>query len=505
MAEYLTKDMKLGISAIPEASYNALVPGFTDPTGANTNNYLGMLTTGRGFPLPDKDKHDDTGKVGYGREFPREQRSGYIIPPTMEITDELNVDIGAVLLRRAMGGADPTPSGGDILESGNVFQHSWVMQDNTSLAGRQLPASSVVYALGGADYLYGGCCVESFRIEQTASNVPQFTAALVGSGLFRRIRELNPTATGGTRQVETATAAGTVSADGNASVTLTAAGMAGSPIVLAVPVLTGDTPTIVAGKIRAALLANSVIYNFFYVTGSGANIILTAVIPAANDATMNLAIATGTATGITAAATSTNTTAGVAGATTYADRPNVPAPTKQNYMHGAETYMKWTTDLGTYIITDVQRLRSFNMTLTNNNRADDRRPGDPRIDATSTKKGWYVNRMNHGDRGIGAEISLMLDDNLQELVNANDDVEVTNFTYRSRGHYVTNAGATATSTTNQNTFEVSFPKCYFRAVRSNDDNGDALVQIGVFVVEDPAAIFGLMRARIVNNRATAIV
>lgn len=115
---------------------------------------------------------------------------------------------------------------------------------------------------------------------------------------------------GGTKQVETATIVGTITGDGDATVTVTGAALVGSPIVLSVPVLNGDTPTVTAGKIRTALNANSAITDFAAVGGTGAAITLTRVIAAANDETMNLAYTNGTCTGLTPGATSANTTEG---------------------------------------------------------------------------------------------------------------------------------------------------------------------------------------------------
>ncbi len=117
----------------------------------------------------------------------------------------------------------------------------------------------------------------------------------------------------GVQQVETATAAGAVTGDGNASVTITGVDIVGTPLVLAVAVLNGDTPSDWATKVRAALNATAAITNFFTVGGSTTAISLTRKVPAANDSTLNIALATGTATGITAAPTSANTTAGVVG------------------------------------------------------------------------------------------------------------------------------------------------------------------------------------------------
>lgn len=118
--------------------------------------------------------------------------------------------------------------------------------------------------------------------------------------------------TNGVKQVETATAAGTASATGVAEVTVTSENFP-APIVLPIAVTNADTATVVGGKIRAALLANAQILNYYTVGGSTTAASLTANTAKANDATLNIAIATGTATGVTAAATSANTTAGVFG------------------------------------------------------------------------------------------------------------------------------------------------------------------------------------------------
>jgi hypothetical protein len=114
-----------------------------------------------------------------------------------------------------------------------------------------------------------------------------------------------------TAQVETATAAGTITGSGNASVVVTAAGMTGTPKTIAVAVLENDTAAVWAGKVRTALGNDAAVAALFTVGGEGAAIVLTRKTPAANDATLNIALDNGTCTGITTAATSANTTAGV--------------------------------------------------------------------------------------------------------------------------------------------------------------------------------------------------
>lgn len=120
----------------------------------------------------------------------------------------------------------------------------------------------------------------------------------------------------GETQTETATVVGTISGSGNALVTVTAAGMTGSPIATNVAVLAGDTAAQVAAKIITALrlVANITARFGIYPHADGNKIVLQRLIPAANDATCNVAIANGTCTGLTAAPTSANTTAGSASA-----------------------------------------------------------------------------------------------------------------------------------------------------------------------------------------------
>jgi hypothetical protein len=125
----------------------------------------------------------------------------------------------------------------------------------------------------------------------------------------------------GAAQVETATAAGTASASGNVTTTVTSAGMTGSPLAITTAILNGDTPTVWAGKVRTSLAANATIAERFDVSGTTTSIILTrkpgTVLTSDNetvnlflatDATLNIALA-GPA-GVTAAATSANTVAG---------------------------------------------------------------------------------------------------------------------------------------------------------------------------------------------------
>jgi len=119
--------------------------------------------------------------------------------------------------------------------------------------------------------------------------------------------------TSGVAQQITATVVGTITQSGNATFTLTAAGMAGSPLAISVAVLDTNVASVTATNARAALAANAVVAAFFSVGGTGADVLLTRLTSKANDATMNLAYTNDTCTGLTPDATSTATTAGVKG------------------------------------------------------------------------------------------------------------------------------------------------------------------------------------------------
>lgn len=113
-------------------------------------------------------------------------------------------------------------------------------------------------------------------------------------------------------QVETATCVGTITGAGAVRVTITAAAL-GSPLVVDVPVNLGQTATQWAAFVRKRLEDHPTLRPHFTVSSNAANVVLRRRIDHygfANDSSLNIAIAAGTATGITADAESTNTTAG---------------------------------------------------------------------------------------------------------------------------------------------------------------------------------------------------
>jgi hypothetical protein len=216
---------------------------------------------------------------------------------------------------------------------GSLYTHTITPQAvNTS---RQLPSRTILKKYGGLGlYLFRDMVNTQLVLSGGKTGRLKLSSTYKGSGFYA----IDPAAytspaivadrewaysgqasvglydpTVGTAQVETATAAGTITLAGNATVIVTSANLSGSPITLSVAVLLGDTPSVWAGKVRTALRSNAAINARFVVSGSTTAIILTDRIKAADDGTLNISLDNGTCTGITTAGTSANTTPGVVG------------------------------------------------------------------------------------------------------------------------------------------------------------------------------------------------
>lgn len=150
--------------------------------------------------------------------------------------------------------------------------------------------------------------------EATFTGTAIHTAGNVHDGKPRRFgwRQANTAMTlGGIAQEVTLTVAGTVTTAGNATVTVTKAGMSGSPKAVTVAVALNDSAAVIAQKAREALAADATVGATGTFAGAGTAVVWKFAAAAANDATAKLAIATGTSVGITASESSI-TAAGVA-------------------------------------------------------------------------------------------------------------------------------------------------------------------------------------------------
>lgn len=174
MADFLTKNLTMAISVAEETTFNTQAPG----------TFQRFVTSARNFYVDSAEKFDDRGKIGLGQELPTRQTTGYLNPISLEIADELNSFIAPMLIRRSSGRdmevADVAVAGG--ADAGAFTKSMKMAKSVTSLKG-----SSVIWALGGANYIWTGCVVDSWRAEQTRSDIPSFTATLVGTG--RAVRD----------------------------------------------------------------------------------------------------------------------------------------------------------------------------------------------------------------------------------------------------------------------------------------------------------------------------
>lgn len=120
-------------------------------------------------------------------------------------------------------------------------------------------------------------------------------------------------------QVETLTVTGAASASGNLTVTITSAEVYGSPLVIPVAVVNGDSAATVAGKIRTAL-AIAALTALYTVGGSSTAVTLTRIQPGPNDATLLMSLAGG-ATGVPTVTSANTTSARILDGWTYREDP----------------------------------------------------------------------------------------------------------------------------------------------------------------------------------------
>lgn len=178
----------------------------------------------------------------------------------------------------------------------------------------------------------------------TAPNVAYSLRMQIAAGSTLTFDGLTGAVTGstsGTAQVETLTAAGTVTQSGNAVLTLTSAKITSGPLIIQFSVLATDTPTAWAAKARVALAASPEANAIFIPGGATTAITLTQRENDGNDTSLVLTVANGNSVGITAAS-SANTTPGVMASKAYrmsgsvwdqTDYQGDPLPSAMSYVY----------------------------------------------------------------------------------------------------------------------------------------------------------------------------
>ena len=457
MPDFLLDNVALWLSKRPETTLNT---GYT----LNTD-YLKAVTVSPAFVVPGIEFVNDAGKPGNGHEFPTRQCPTYVTHPAFSFTDEMNVSYAGRLLLRSLGGAVTTAQQGGTA----AYKHSNSMLD--ALINRQLPSTTMISILGGADYRLDGMVVDRYRLSQNRADVPQYAVDLIGSGDFVHPQII------GTAQVETATAAGTISGSGNATVIVTSSALTGSPITVSVAVLNADTASDWAGKVRTALAAHPVIGYYFAISGATTSIVLTAKYIRANDTTLNVSLDNGTCTGITPAPTSANTTPG---SFTLPATPDI-----LTCLDGNNTNIFWTDTNGLQTLTGSGCVvRSSAVEIANNTKLNDRCPGDPTVTITDTVTALttnpaYVQKMRHGSRTATAQVVIALDSVIPDWFTYSTNDVLTDVTFQYRGAIIASSFRYMLS--------IIFPKARITNITSSENDEDAALTLDLTAFWDSAS------------------
>lgn len=156
------------------------------------------------------------------------------------------------------------------------------------------------------------------------------------------------------------------------------------------------------------------------------------------------------------------------------------------YVIGAETEIFFTHPVHGAVplaqrSSETQRITAWSVGVNNNNKTDDKRPGDPRLTVGLPTGGHYVNRITTGSREVTGEVTIALDENsvLREIQDSLADVVMTDFTISHRGEIITSGG---NDTDGQYMVEFVFPKCYLNVTEAVDDDGLAVLRTELFPV-----------------------
>jgi autotransporter-associated beta strand protein len=312
---YLNNKLGLQNSTLNYALGDAGILDFRQVGSSASPNVLGGLSGSRSLNLLRSDRSGATlasNVVSIGNNGQSTTYSGVLSGTTASI---IKTGTGTLTLTGAnsYGGSTTISSGTLALSGTGSITNSSAIAVGTN-ATFDVSGVTEGWSLGAAQTLRGtGTLLGNATVNGiVAPGAPSGTLSASGNLAFAASSSLaTEIDLAGTAQVESATAVGAPTADGSINVTVTAADIAGSPVLINVTVLATDTTDDWAGKVRTALAGNAAITAVYQVGGGGAAITLTRIIPAANDATLNIALASGSADpGITAAATSADTTVG---------------------------------------------------------------------------------------------------------------------------------------------------------------------------------------------------
>ena len=208
-----------------------------------------------------------------------------------------------IVLGRHIAGSNNGATSAITVADGTVQAVNLIISEKT---GGGTPANNATFNQQGT----AAVNVDSIVLGQTGTGAAATGQVLQGNYVLDG-GTLTTSAVNGFAQVETAAANGNVTTSGSLDVTLTSADL-GAPVIINVAVNSGDIPTGNGGndwtvKVANALNADPAVFAKFAATRANNAVILTRRTAGTADATLNLAIANGTAAGITEVATSTDT------------------------------------------------------------------------------------------------------------------------------------------------------------------------------------------------------
>lgn len=166
-------DQNIFLSKLKETAINTPWLTTADFVGGKLNS--GMP------PIPDVTRTADQ-MVGDGSERSQKLRKGWLIPIQIPVGGPLNTETAARIATRNLGGTR-TPSA-ELTPVGSLaFDVTTLMQ--TKAQGRIPAYTTMGYDLGGYKFVYPSLSVTNFEITFEGENDVNWTANLIGTGLYR--------------------------------------------------------------------------------------------------------------------------------------------------------------------------------------------------------------------------------------------------------------------------------------------------------------------------------
>jgi hypothetical protein len=131
---------------------------------------------------------------------------------------------------------------------------------------------------------------------------------------------------------------------------------------------------------------------------------------------------------------------------------NLPAPTPENYIFGADVLIEFNNGS---LLNVSNRVLNLNLTLNNQLIEQDRRPGDPALVTGDYAQGAYMARLQRGDRKCEVSLTLALNENMVEYDAMKNNTDITGFRYRARGPKI----GTFAGTDYYHEYEWRYPRC----------------------------------------------